>query len=245
MRDRETGTWWQQITGKAIYGPLKGASLELVPYDELTFGEWKSEVSGGEVLAEVPKYAKEYESNWEPEILKLPVVISFPGTELKSRDVVVGLGLNGVSRAYPWDTLLKQSPVMDHVSGTPLLVAVAPDKKSFRVFVSRIDGKDAEFFLKGEPEEMADPVKSGGGAGVPLAVAGAPAAPQPAPATAKSDPPAKPWLLLDTTTASEWNFQGCAVSGPAQGKCLDRVPALKDYWFDWRNYHPETTIYKH
>jgi hypothetical protein len=52
-------------------------------------------------------------------------------------------------------------------------------------------------------------------------------------------------LLLDTTTASEWNFQGCAVSGPAQGKCLDRVPALKDYWFDWRNYHPDTTIYKH
>jgi hypothetical protein len=160
MRDKETGTWWQQITGKAIYGPLKGASLELVPYDELTFGEWKSEVSDGLVLAEVPKYAKEYESNWEPEILKLPVVISFPGTELKSRDVVVGLDLNGVSRAYPWEMLLKQSPVVDHVSGTPLLVAVAPDKKSFRVFVSRIDGKDAEFFLKGEAEGEVDGAKT-------------------------------------------------------------------------------------
>lgn len=258
MRDKETGTWWQQITGKAIYGPLKGDSLELVPYDELTFGEWKSEVSDGLVLAEVPKYAKEYESNWEPEILKLPVVISFPGTELKSRDVVVGLELKGVSRAYPWDTLLKQSPVMDHVAGTPLLVAVAPDKKSFRVFVSRIDGKDSEFFLKGEAEDETDSAKtskkletqvdaSKSSAGVPPAVAGAasPRTPQPAQAVAKSDPPAKPWLLLDSTTASEWNFQGCAVSGPAHGKCLDRVSALKDYWFDWRNYHPDTTIYKH
>ena len=55
----------------------------------------------------------------------------------------------------------------------------------------------------------------------------------------------KAWTLLDATTASQWNFQGCATSGPAQGKCLDRVPALKDYWFDWRNYHPETTVYKH
>jgi Protein of unknown function (DUF3179) len=258
MRDKETGTWWQQITGKAIYGPLKGASLELVPYDELTFGEWKSEVSGGQVLAEVPKYAKKYESDWEPEILKLPVVISFPGTELKSRDVVVGLELSGVSRAYPWDTLLKQSPVMDHVGSTPLLVAVAPDKKSFRIFVSRIDGKDAEFFLKTESEETSDPGKSSKKVDVPLdakknsagaspAVAGAanPAVPQPSEASAKSDPPAKPWLLLDTATASEWNFQGCAISGPAQGKCLDRVSALKDYWFDWRNYHPDTTIYKH
>jgi hypothetical protein len=258
MRDKETGTWWQQITGKAIYGPLKGASLELVPYDELTFGEWKSEVSGGQVLSEVPKYAKQYESNWEPDVAKLPVVISFPGTELKSRDVVVGLEFNGTSRAYPWDTLLKQSPVMDHVAGAPLLVAVASDKKSFRIFVSRIDGKDTEFFLKAESEDgddagksskkidtPLDPKKSSTGVSPAVAGAASPAVPQPAQAPAKPDPPAKPWLLLDTATASEWNFQGCAVSGPAQGKCLDRVSALKDYWFDWRNYHPETTIYKH
>jgi hypothetical protein len=254
MRDKETGTWWQQINGKAIYGPLKGASLDLVPYDELTFGEWKSEVSGGQVLAGVPKYAKKYESDWEPEIAKLPVVISFPGTELKSRDLVVGLALNGASRAYPWDTLAKQSPVVDHVGGTPLLVAVAPDGKSIRAFVSRIDGKEAEFFLKGDTEDAtnklatvlqnSDPKKSS--AGDPPAVAGAARArgSEPAKPTAQSDSPAKPWLLLDTATVSEWNFQGCAVSGPSQGKCLDRVPALKDYWFDWRNYHPDTTIYK-
>ena len=259
MRDKETGTWWQQITGKAIYGQLKGASLEVVPYDELTFGQWKSEVSDGQVLAEVPKYAKKYESNWEPDIAKLPVVISFPGTELKSRDVVVGLELDGASRAYPWETLLKQSPVVDHVAGTPLLVAVAPDKKSFRVFVSRIDGKDAEFFLQGETEDATESAKAsaqksdppsatptkGSATDLPT-VAGAtsPRAEESAQPSPKSDPPAKPWLLLDTTTASEWNFQGCAVSGPAQGTCLDRVPALKDYWFDWRNYHPNTTIYK-
>ena len=65
------------------------------------------------------------------------------------------------------------------------------------------------------------------------------------PAAKVTTPPApKPWVLLDTATASEWNFQGCAISGPSRGKCLDRVPALKDYWFDWRNYHPDTTIYK-
>ena len=215
MRDKETGTWWQQITGKAIYGPLKGASLELVPYDELTFGEWKSEVSDGQVLAEVPKYAKEYESNWELEILKLPVVISFPGTELKSRDVVVGLDLNGVSRAYPWETFAKQSPIVDRVNGAPLLLVLGPDGKSFRVFISRIDGRDAEFFLKADTPEYQENKEN------------------------------KDWALLDTATASQWNFQGCATSGSAMGKCLDRIPALKDYWFDWRNYHPGTTVYKH
>ncbi len=261
MRDKETGTWWQQITGKALYGPLQGASLELVLSDELTFGEWKSEVSDApvvaEVLKEVPKYAKEYDSKWEPEVAKLPVVISFPGTELKSRDVVVGLEIDGASRAYPWDKFVKQSPVVDRVHGTPLLVAVGPDGKSFRVFISRIDGKDAEFFLKGDSSVESDSrVKSEADqksqpkpATPPVTPAASnsasAAATQPVALSAAPTAAPKPWLLLDATTASEWNFQGCSVSGPSQGKCLDRVPALKDYWFDWRNYHPDTTIYKH
>jgi len=54
-------------------------------------------------------------------------------------------------------------------------VALGPDGKSFRVFVSRIDGRDAEFFLQAD---------------------------------------AKDWTLVDATTASQWNFQGCAISGP-------------------------------
>jgi uncharacterized protein DUF3179 len=277
MRDKETGTWWQQITGKAIYGPLNGASLELVPSDELTFGEWKAEVSGGKVLAEVPKYGKEYESNWEPEIAKLPIVISFPGTELKSRDVVVGLQVDGPGRAYPWETILKQSPVMDRVNGMPILVTVGPDKKSFRVFVARVDGKDTEFFLKSQPAgdpaaaklpdtnaigdskplSAADPKTGGTSKSASAADAKRSNAMEEKPSVASSatstDPKHAPspdssvvpnWTLLDTATASEWNFQGCAIAGPAQGKCLDRVPALKDFWFDWRNYHPNTTIYR-
>jgi hypothetical protein len=211
MRDKETGTWWQQITGKALYGPLQGAALERVLSDELTFGQWRTESPSGQVLAPVAKYTKDYDSNWEPDVAKLPVVITFPGTELNSRDIVIGLTIDGAARAYPWETFAKQSPVLDRVHGKPLLLALGPDGKSFRVFVSRIDGRDAEFFLKA-PDATTDTSQ---------------------------------WILVDATTASQWNFQGCATSGPAQGNCLERLPALKDYWFDWRNYHANTTVYKH
>jgi hypothetical protein len=218
----------------------------LVPSDELTFGQWKSEVSDGKVLAPVPKYVKDYDSDWESEVTKLPVVISFPGTELKSRDIVVGLEIEGSSRAYPWDKLVKQSPVVDRVNGKPILIAVGPDGKSFRVFVSRIDGQDAEFFLKGDNENSGN---SGPADAKRISTTATPGPTTPAASGDTKTPsntasPEKPWMLLDTSTASEWNFQGCAVSGTAQGKCLDRVPALKDYWVDWRNYHPETTVYK-
>jgi len=289
MRDKETGTWWQQITGKAIYGPLKGRALELVLSDELTFGEWKAEVSDGKVLAPVAKYTKEYDPNWEPEVAKYPVPISFPGTALKSRDVVVGLESEGPGRAYPWETLVKESPVVDRVNGTPLLIAVGPDGKSFRVFISRVDGKDVEFFLKGaetgattkdEPSVATNAPVATDAAGLTKVAAPSDDAKPPdaklldprsadtksaemksadtrpadiKPSEGKGDatvaktapsPPPKPWVLLDMTTGSEWNFQGCATSGPSLGKCLDRIPALKDYWFDWRNYHPQTTLYK-
>jgi hypothetical protein len=206
MRDRETGTWWQQISGKAIYGQLKGATLELAPSDELSFGLWKKESPSGQVLAAVARDEKKYESKWEEEVLKLPVPVSFPGTELKSRDVVVGLEVGGDARAYPLDTILKQSPIQDRLGGKAILIVAGPDRKSVRAFESRIDGTDIELFRKSD---------------------------------------AKDFALVDSEGTSEWNFKGCATSGPASGKCLPELPAIKDYWFDWRNYHANTTVYRH
>jgi hypothetical protein len=49
--------------------------------------------------------------------------------------------------------------------------------------------------------------------------------------------------MMDAATGSQWNFQGCAVSGPAKGACLERIAMLKDYWFDWRNYNAKTSVY--
>ena len=205
MRDEETGSWWQQINGKAIFGPLKGQTLELVSMDELTFGLWKQESPTGLVLAPVVKDQAEYDSNWEAEIQKLPVVLTFPGTPLQPRDVVIGLEVGGTSRAYPLATIMKQSPVQEKLGGVPILLTVGPDGKSVRAFISRMDGAELELFRK----------------------------------------TGNTWALIDSSTGSEWNFQGCAISGPAQGKCLQKITALKDFWFDWRNYHPTTTVYRH
>ena len=38
MRDDQTGSYWQQVSGIAIAGPLKGRALKLIPADEVTFG---------------------------------------------------------------------------------------------------------------------------------------------------------------------------------------------------------------
>jgi len=205
MRDRETGTWWQQITGKAIFGSLQGSVLELAPSNELSFGLWKQESPGGQVLSAVARDQKKYDSKWEEEVAKLPVPVSFPGTELKSRDVVLGLQSGSEARAYPLQTILKQSPIQDRLGGNPIVVMAGPDGKSVRAFLSRIDDADVELFRKTDTKEF---------------------------------------VMVDSA-GEEWNFKGCATSGPAAGKCLAELPAIKDYWFDWRNYHADTTVYRH
>ena len=46
MRDDQTGSYWQQITGAAVSGPLAGRRLTLVSSDELSFGLWAAEEAG-------------------------------------------------------------------------------------------------------------------------------------------------------------------------------------------------------
>ena len=51
MEDVETGSWWQQISGEAISGPLAGRRLTPVLHDEVTFGLWRADHPATRVLA--------------------------------------------------------------------------------------------------------------------------------------------------------------------------------------------------
>ena len=202
MRDRETGSWWQQVTGHAISGPLEGETLELVANDELSFGLWKTEAPRGLVLEPVPGHEKDYDGDWEKEVARLPVTVSFPGQGLKDRDVVLGVEAGGATRAFPLQRVLAQSPVEDKMNGIPIVLVLGPDGKSVRVFRAALNNSEIELYR---------------------------------------DQQNKQWQLVDGR-GNTWNFQGCAISGPAAGQCLQQIRYLKDYWFDWRNYHPLTTV---
>ena len=152
MRDEETGSWWQQVTGEAIQGPLKGQQLRPVFHDELTFSLWKREKPAGRVLrpneqiAQAGNYAP---ANWEERMTKVPVTTSFAlNKSLEPRRLVIGLTINGVSKAYPLDALVKQSLILDDVGGVPIFIVLVDDKKSIRAYERSVDGRKLEFFVK-------------------------------------------------------------------------------------------------
>ena len=135
MRDEETGSFWQQISGAAISGPLKGRNLELVHSDELTFALWKSEQPQGAVLKEVGAFAPQYaKQDWEVRMQKFPTVLSYAQPGLEPRTLVVGLRAFGAARAYPHDTLLKEKLVQDRLAGVSVLIVTGPDGQSLRAF---------------------------------------------------------------------------------------------------------------
>ena len=152
MRDEETGSWWQQVTGEAIYGPLKGQKLRPFFHDELTFAMWKRENHQGrvlrpnEALARAGKYAP---ANWEERMSKVPVTTSATLDQaLPPRTLVIGVTVNNASRAYPFEALLKQSPIVDEPGGVPLLIVLGDDQKSVRAFERNVDGRTLELWQK-------------------------------------------------------------------------------------------------
>jgi Protein of unknown function (DUF3179) len=152
MRDEETGSWWQQVTGEAIQGPLKGQRLLPVFHDELTFGLWKREQPEGRVLRpneEILRAGKYAPANWEERMSKVPVTTSVAlDKSLEPRTLVAGITLNGAAKAYPFDALIKQSLILDEVAGDALFLVIGDDKRSVRAYERSIDGRKFEFFLK-------------------------------------------------------------------------------------------------
>lgn len=206
MKDEQTGTYWQQISGLAVSGPLAGQRLKLVPADELSFNLWRSEEPNGTVLKDAPGYAKDYSpENWDVEMARAPVVISFAQAGLKPRDQMLGIQAFGVSRAFPYKAVLKEKLIQDYVGTEPVLVVLGLDNVSVRVFRRSAAGfsRAPQFYRIAEGQD----------------------------------------LLMDADTGSRWNFRGCAISGKLRGTCLQQVNAIKDYWFDWRNYNPSTSVY--
>src|ERR1700722_4670165 len=127
MRDEETGSYWQQISGVAISGPLQGRQLTLILSDELTFATWKAEEPQGTVLQDVAKYASEYEAkDWEVHMARRAAVIQFPEHGMKSRDLILGIQTADASRAFLYDRVVKEKLVQAYVGAQPMLLLAGP-----------------------------------------------------------------------------------------------------------------------
>lgn len=135
LRDEETSSIWQQSTGEAIFGPLKGRQLELVRSNELSFSLWKEEQPKGQVLKPDAPYAGEYDpKDWEKHVEKTRAVVDTTKSGIGPHQLMLGVTFAGENKAYPIEMILAAKLIQDRVGGLPVLIVVGPDGASIRVF---------------------------------------------------------------------------------------------------------------
>ena len=139
MRDVQTNSIWQQSTGQAIFGPLKGKQLALIHSDELTFALWRKERSEGLVLQPDVPYVSDYElKDWEQHVEKTRTVVDTRKSGIAPHELMLGVTTAGQSKAYPIKSILAARLIQDQIAGVPILIVVGPDKSSIRVFKARL-----------------------------------------------------------------------------------------------------------
>jgi hypothetical protein len=157
LYDRRTESLWSQLLAAAIRGPRAGEQLTLVPSSLTTWGEWRESHPDTQVLLPPP------ESNtvrgpdatydyFSPKYLRTDEqLIGYPGAEGEpepgqpaERRFVVGIGADGVARAYPVDAVRAAGVVNDRVGDLPVVVTVTPGD-SLVAYDRRVDDQVLDF----------------------------------------------------------------------------------------------------
>ncbi|MCH8974225.1 MAG: DUF3179 domain-containing protein [Chloroflexi bacterium] len=150
MYDHQTGSYWHQVSGRAIVGELSGASMDLVPSMMATFAEWRALYPETLVLSNAK--ARVARSADPSERVKAAVNrgrFSFPISEQATSDRRLPLGaevlvvlLAGEEKAY---ALLDVAagPANDHVGGAPVVVFGSGD--AMAAYVARVGGRELTF----------------------------------------------------------------------------------------------------
>jgi hypothetical protein len=135
FEDATTGSWWRQVNGEAVAGPLKGRSLAEIPAAQMTLQAWLALHPGSRIMQPDTTFTmayadlKEFDEGTTGSSLEKRDTLSW-----KDKSWVVGVQLGLQARAYDWNDLLRQRVVNDTLAGTPLVVAVAHDSASFYVW---------------------------------------------------------------------------------------------------------------
>jgi hypothetical protein len=151
-KDRETGSRWQQSTGKAISGPLEGSVLDLYPFVRTTWKEWRRRYPSTIVLKPLPGYDERM-----PNLSKRMNAVTLSGEgdapksafghddRLRPKEVVAGLQIGTESTAFPFSQLRIALVVNDRLGGVPVLVVHQPSSDTTTAFEARAKGKTLRF----------------------------------------------------------------------------------------------------
>lgn len=220
MYDRQTESWWQQFTGKAIIGDLVGTQLKRFTGNIVAFEDFQKAYPQGDVLSKDTGFFRPYGQNpyrGYDSIEDRPFLFFDPlDPRLPVMERVLNVSIGGENTLYPF-SLFKNNPVInDTVGGTDVVVFSQQGTLSVldrgNISESRQIPSATAFNRQLNNETI--------------------------------DFKAKDGKIIDSKTQSQWNLLGQAINGPLKGRKLKPAKSGVHFAFAWLAFNPDSKIYK-
>jgi Protein of unknown function (DUF3179) len=157
FEDATTKSWWRQVSGVAVAGPLKGSVLKEIPSEQMRLGSWIRRYPKTLVLQPDPVFVKEYkglEGFDEGSIASGLEKRDSGSWQFKSW--VIGLKKDGYAKAYDWNQLVKQRVINDTFQNLAVVLVLENDNSSFHVWNRQVGDKLLQFTWEATTQSLRD-----------------------------------------------------------------------------------------
>jgi len=218
MWDRQTESWWQQLTAEAVVGELTGTRLEVLPSQTVSWGDLKRIHPRGDVLSRDTAVERDYGSNpYQDYDQPDSEPFLFEGEaddRLPPKERVVAVFAERETVVVPFSRLAREPVIQTEAGGRPVVIfykrgVVSPldassigassDVGTASAFRTSVDDRPLSFERRGDG-------------------------------------------FVDRETGSRWNIAGRAVAGELAGERLDPVRHDQQFWFALAAFVPDARV---
>ena len=221
MYDRQTESWWQQFSGKAIVGKYVGDELARIPSSIISYQSFVDSYPEGKVLNRETGFSRPYGRNpysGYDKIDQRPFLFDRKiDDRLPPMERVLGITHQQHNKIYPFATLKEQRLINDQILDMPVAVFATGE------LLSVLDSsKIADSRLLVEATAWNRTV---------------PSLEQPLTFSIDGD------SIVDDQTGSSWNVMGRALSGELKGTQLKPIASGVHFAFAWLAFNPDSEIF--
>ena len=149
MYDRYTESYWSQALGTAVKGKLTGYELNLIPFDVITWGDWKKLYPETKVLTTDTGYIRSYATDPYGDYYTEPGImfpVEYSDDRLLPKEIIIGFSQDNLYKAYKQNDIESNVIINDSIGETPLML-ISLFSENSRAFVRIVDDDNVLDFV--------------------------------------------------------------------------------------------------
>ena len=157
FEDASTKSWWQQATGTAITGKLKGTSLKEISSQQVSLSAWNRMFPGTLIMQPDSSFKEKYEKmDSYDKGLSMGSLTRRDSASWQPKSWVVGISIQNEAKAFDWNELVKKTIIEDSLAGTVLVITLEKDNASFHVWNRMVNNISLRFSKNNSPGYITD-----------------------------------------------------------------------------------------